>query len=30
MTMDGLLDHLEGLLDETGEPGYEVEYHVRF
>lgn len=28
-TMDSLLESLEGLLDELGSDGYEVEYHVR-
>jgi frataxin len=28
MTMDSLLDSLELLLDDMGNPAYEVEYHV--
>jgi frataxin len=28
-TMDALLDRLEALLDDVGEPGWEVEYSVR-
>ena len=28
-TMDTLLESLEELLDELGNPSYEVEYHVR-
>jgi hypothetical protein len=27
--MEGLLDRLEAIVDDTGEPGWEVEYHVR-
>lgn len=27
-TMDSLLESLENLLDEVGDPNYEVEYHV--
>jgi hypothetical protein len=29
-TMEGLLDTLEGLLDNSGQPDWEVDYHVRF
>jgi len=28
--MEGLLDTLEGLLDNSGQPDWEVDYHVRF
>lgn len=28
--MDGLLESLETLIDDLGNPSYEVEYHVSF
>lgn len=28
--MESLLDTLEGLLDNAGQPDWEVDYHVRF